>query len=171
MSWLGWPIITRHDASSISIGPNSVFCSRSTQTVLAVNHAVTIRTLRAHASIIIGHGSKMSGTTICAATQIRIGSRCMIGANVIIADTDFHSLDPTIRASADDARRAATKPITIGDDVFIGGGSYILKGVKIGNRAIVGAGSVVTHDIPDDAIAAGNPAVVISQRTRIPRAS
>lgn len=163
VSWLGWPIITRHGGSSISIGSDCVFCSRSTQTALAVNHPVTIRTLREGAIIAIGQGSKMSGTTICAASRVVIGRRCMIGANVTIADTDFHSLDPVVRSSAQDALGAKATPVEIGDDVFIGGGSYILKGVRVGHRAVIGAGSVVTRSIPDDVIVAGNPATTIAR--------
>jgi acetyltransferase-like isoleucine patch superfamily enzyme len=100
----------------------------------------------------------MSGTTICAAVRVVIGDRCKIGANVTIVDTDFHSLDPSIRSSSEDARSAKAKPVEIGNDVFIGGGCYILKGVKIGDRAVIGAASVVTHDVPPDMIVAGNPA-------------
>ena len=82
----------------------------------------------------------------------------VLGADVTIADTDFHSLDPIIRSSQDDAIFASHKPVEIGDDVFIGGGSYILKGVHIGNGAIIGAGSGVVRDVPDMIIVAGNPA-------------
>ena len=100
----------------------------------------------------------MSGTTICAAERVVVGDRCVIGANVTIVDTDFHSLDPTIRSSPDDARMAKVKPVIIGNDVFIGGGSYILKGVTVGDGAVIGAASVVTRDVTAGAIVAGNPA-------------
>jgi maltose O-acetyltransferase len=53
------------------------------------------------------------------------------------------------------------KPVTIGDDCWIGGGTIICPGVTIGNRCVIGAGSVVTKDIPDDSLAVGNPAKVI----------
>ena len=55
----------------------------------------------------------------------------------------------------------AGRPVTIGEDVWVGGGAIILPGVTIGARTVIGAGSVVTRDIPDDVIAAGNPCRVI----------
>jgi len=74
-------------------------------------------------------------------------------------DHDFHSLDYLERRSLSDVKNAASKPIVIGDDVFIGANSIILKGVKIGDRSIVGAGSVVANkEIPPDSLVMGNPA-------------
>ena len=58
-------------------------------------------------------------------------------------------------------RLGIAKPITIGDNVWVGGNSTIVMGVTIGNNVIIGAGSVVTHDIPDNAVAVGNPAKII----------
>lgn len=159
--WLGVPIITVSPDSSIEIGEHCLFCSRSSQTALGVNHPVVLRTLRSRATIRIGSGVRMSGTTICAARSVIIGDRCVIGANATIVDTDFHSIDPLDRASQVDADLASCREVLIGDDVFIGGGSYILKGVRIGNGAVIGAGSVVTKDVPPLAIVAGNPARVV----------
>lgn len=163
IAWLGKPIITTIKGSSLSIGDQSVICSRSTQTALGVNHPVVIRTLTPDAVITIGSKVRMSGTTICAATKIIIGDRCVIGANAMIVDTDFHSLDPSVRSSPDDARYAISKPVVIGNDVFIGGNSTILKGVSIGIGAIIGSNCVVTKDVPAGMIAAGNPAKLIGQ--------
>jgi len=106
----------------------------------------------------IGAGARMSGTTICAALRVVIGARCVIGANATIVDSDFHALDAAIRSSPLDANSARVAPVEIGDDVFIGGGSYILKGVTIGAEAVIGAASVVTKDVPRRTIVAGNPA-------------
>ncbi|MFH0755879.1 MAG: acyltransferase [Bacteroidota bacterium] len=156
--WMGKPIISKTPGSSIKIGPMCAFCSRSGQTALGVQHPVIIRTLKAGAGIEIGANVRMSGTTICASDHIRIGERCVIGANVTIADTDFHSLNSQIRSSPDDFNDAHSKPVVIEDDVFIGGGAYILKGVKIGQGAIIGAGSVVSKDVEKNAVVAGNPA-------------
>jgi acetyltransferase-like isoleucine patch superfamily enzyme len=74
-------------------------------------------------------------------------------------DTDFHPLDPERRRN--DPLDGATRPVVIEDDVFIGMNSLILKGVRLGKGCVIGAGSVVTHDVPAGAVAAGNPARII----------
>ncbi len=163
IKWLGKPIITFSQGSSMIIGEKCVICSRSAQTALGVNHPVILRTLSPDAILAIGEETRMSGTTICAVEQVVVGNRNVIGANVIISDTDFHSLDPLIRNSKDDIYYAAHKPVKIGDDVFIGGNSIILKGVSIGDGAVIGAGSVVTKSVAAKTIVAGNPAKVVAQ--------
>jgi maltose O-acetyltransferase len=85
-----------------------------------------------------------------------IGSRTMFGPNVQIY-TATHPLNHIERASG----KEYAKPITIGDDVWIGGSAVICPGVTIGDRSIIGAGSVVTKNIPADVFAAGNPCRVI----------
>jgi len=170
--WLGIPILVISPESTIEIGDGCLMCSRSSQTALGVNHSIILRTLRPGAKLIIGNGVRMSGTIICAAKYIRVGDRCVFGANVTIVDTDFHSLDPVIRSSADDANLSSHNSIEIGDDVFIGSGSTLLKGVHIGKGAIVGAASVVTKSIPEYSIFAGNPARLIgkvSENESLPR--
>ncbi len=89
-------------------------------------------------------------------TKVTIGSRTMFGPNVQIY-TATHPVNAAERASGAEYAR----PITIGEDVWVGGSAVICPGVTIGNRSIIGAGSVVTSDIPDDVIAAGNPCRVI----------
>jgi maltose O-acetyltransferase len=91
---------------------------------------------------------------------VKIGSYTMFGPNVQIY-TATHPLDAAER------RRGLefAKPITIGDDVWVGGSAVICPGVTIGSRAIIGAGSVVTRDIPADVFAAGNPCRVIRSIT------
>lgn len=88
--------------------------------------------------------------------QVTIGSRTMFGPNVQVY-TATHPLDPVERSSG----REFAKPVTIGEDVWIGGSAVICPGVTIGDRAVIGAGSVVTKDIPPDVFAAGNPCRVI----------
>jgi len=101
----------------------------------------------------------LTGSVIVAEDHVSVGNRVLIGANVTITDTDFHPLDPQERQEDINAGRSA--PITIGDDVFIGMNSLILKGVAIGDGSVVGAGSVITQDVPAHTIVAGNPASVI----------
>lgn len=89
-------------------------------------------------------------------TQVTIGNHTLFGPAVQIY-TATHPLDAAERR----AGLESAKPITIGDDVWVGGGAVICPGVTIGDRAIIGAGSVVTKDIPAGVIAAGNPCRVI----------
>jgi len=86
---------------------------------------------------------------------IRIGRNTLIGPKVQLL-TPHHPLDPDLRATG----REAGKPITIGDNCWLGGGVIVCPGVRIGNGAIIGAGSVVTRDIPANSVAVGNPARV-----------
>jgi maltose O-acetyltransferase len=88
--------------------------------------------------------------------KVTIGSRTMFGPNVQIY-TATHPMDHKVRASG----LENAKPIFIGDDVWVGGSAVICPGVTIGDRTVIGAGSVVTKDIPADVFAAGNPCRVI----------
>ena len=90
--------------------------------------------------------------------QVSIGSRTMFGPNVLVY-TATHPINYKERASGVEY----AKPISIGEDVWIGGGAIICPGVNIGNRSVIGAGSVVTKDIPADVFAAGNPCKIIRQ--------
>lgn len=109
-------------------------------------------------NLIIGENVGLSSTAIICEHSITIGNNVTIGGNTVIYDTDFHSLDPMIRESNQDSKYAKKKPVIIGDNVFIGAHTTILKGVTINNNAIIGACSVITKDIPSNEIWAGNPA-------------
>ena len=80
----------------------------------------------------------------------------MLGPKVALYAVN-HPIDPVVRASGYDF----PKPITIGNNVWIGGSTVVCPGVTIGDNTVIGAGSVVTHDIPDMVVAAGNPCRVI----------
>jgi maltose O-acetyltransferase len=92
--------------------------------------------------------------------QVVIGSRTLFGPNVQIY-TATHPIDHKVRASG----LEFAKPISIGEDVWVGGSAVICPGVNIGDRSVIGAGSVVTRDIPADVFAAGNPCKVIRHLT------
>ena len=102
-------------------------------------------------------------TTLATTDSIHIGEHCLISSGVNISDYDGHPTDPVRRRAGDPTPPENIRPIRIGDDVWIGANVKILKGVRIGNRAIVGAAAVVTRDVPADAIVAGNPARVVKQ--------
>ena len=97
-----------------------------------------------------------SGVRIGAASQITLGRNCMLASNVYITDSDWH--DAYNRISAGKSR-----PVIIKDNVWIGDGAIVCKGVTIGENAIIGAGAVVTSDIPPSSVAAGNPARVVKR--------
>lgn len=94
--------------------------------------------------------------TILDEAPVTFGDDCFIGPNVSIY-TACHSTDPIERNS----RREWARPVSIGNNVWIGGSVVILPGVTIGDNVTIGAGSVVVHDIPSDSIAVGNPCRVV----------
>ncbi|MDP1789723.1 MAG: DapH/DapD/GlmU-related protein [Methylibium sp.] len=120
-----------------------------------------LRTVRSGARIRIGAETGISGGSICAAVSVEIGSRCLLGADVLIVDTDFHAIEPIGRRTNTDWSRIGCAPVHIGDDVFIGARAIILKGVSVGAGAVIGAGSVVTRSVPEGVIVAGNPAIAV----------
>lgn len=93
---------------------------------------------------------------------IHIGKHCLIGPKVQIYSVN-HPLDPKQRRHGE---MGIGKPVTLGEDLWIGGGSIICPGVTLGNNVIVGAGSVVTKSFGDDVVIAGNPARVIRENKR-----
>ncbi|WP_455281684.1 DapH/DapD/GlmU-related protein [Cupriavidus necator] len=102
----------------------------------------------------------MSGVTVCAVGSVSIGENCLIGANVIIFDTDFHPVEPLERRSKP-IESARNKPVVIENNVFIGANSIVGKGVSIGDNSVVGAGSVVMTSVPANCVVAGNPAKIV----------
>lgn len=109
------------------------------------------------ANIEIGRHSYINfNVTMLDVGPILIGDNVMIAPNVQIY-TATHDEDPLLRRDWS----VYGKPVVIGDDVWIGGGAIICPGVSIGARSIIGAGAVVTRDIPADSVAVGNPARVV----------
>lgn len=107
----------------------------------------------------IGNNVGISGSTINATLSVTIDDNVLIGSGCIITDTDSHPLDYKARVH-NDMKQTKSAPIHICEGAFIGARAIILKGVTIGRHAIVGAGSVVTKDVPDYCIANGNPATI-----------
>jgi acetyltransferase-like isoleucine patch superfamily enzyme len=158
---LGRPIVQVHTGSRVSVGADCLLISRAEWTALGVSRPIVIRTLTAGASITIGDRCGLSGATICAASAVTIGDRVLLGADVLITDTDFHPVDATPRTNSPLPDSTPADHVHIADDAFIGARSLILRGVSIGEGSVIGAGSVVTRDIPPWVVAAGVPARVI----------
>lgn len=107
------------------------------------------------ANLYIGENTDIGNRSeIHVADRIEIGKDCAISWDVCIMDTDYHKFNDNIYKS---------KPVKIGNKVWIGCRSTILKGVTIGNGAVIAAGSVVTKDVPANACVGGNPAKIIKE--------
>lgn len=146
----------------LKIGNNFTLLSRRRSNFVGINNRATFE-IYEKGSIEIGDFCGFTSTVLSCRSKIKIGNYVKIGANVRIFDHDYHSLNyKNRRDSKTDSSNIATSPIIIDDDVFIGTNSIILKGVHIGARCIIGAGSVVSlKNIPPDSILAGNPARII----------
>ncbi len=155
----GVPILQKHRHSRMQLGSYLQLRSSVRSNPLGANRPVVLSTRRAGAVLMIGDRFGMTGGTICASERISIGHSVTVGANTIIVDTDFHPLHSERRRLQ--AYPAKSAPVMIEDDVFIGLQCLILKGVTLGRGCVVGAGSVVTRDVPAGAVVAGNPAQVI----------
>ncbi|MBN2284749.1 MAG: acyltransferase [Deltaproteobacteria bacterium] len=97
------------------------------------------------------------GVRISCAKEVTIGNDCMMASDVYITDSDWHSVYDRVEPLS------TARPIRIGNNVWIGDGAIICKGVTIGDNSIVGTRAVVNKDVPPNTIAAGNPAVVVSR--------
>ena len=107
--------------------------------------------------ISVGRGTFInSNLTALDVAPITIGEDCQIGPNVQLL-TPTHPLEPQPRRD----KLEAAQPITIGDNVWIGGGAIILPGITVGENSVIGAGAVVTRDVPPNVVAVGNPARVV----------
>lgn len=163
----GMPIIQRHRGSEIELGDRLHLRSWRTTNPLAPNHAIVLATRSTNAIIRVGNDCGLTGVTLVATERIEIGDRVLLGANTTIVDTDFHPLDPQERQR--DINNGKHRPVVIEDDVFVGMNTVILKGVRIGRGSVVGAGSVISRDVPPGVIVAGNPAQIVSSSVSISR--
>ena len=174
--------LSKHPDSRMSIGRNFTLSSGEFFNPLCRNIRAGIF-LEKSSVIEIGDNSGFSSPCIRAGAgeRITIGNNVMIGGDCILMGTDAHSLDYLVRRAEEKSGRDSlmskifrhsgvkskdlstvkTAPIVIEDDVLIGTRCIILKGVTIGARSVIGAGSIVTKSIPPDSIAAGNPCKVI----------
>lgn len=154
-------IITLYNKGILSLGKGVRINSGKYKNVIGGDTRTSIY-VKKGSVLTIGDKLSMSNSAIVCTEQITIGNHVMIGGSCKIWDTDFHPIDPEMRRK-DPNKNYKSRPIVIKDNAFIGGCSIILKGVTIGQNAVIGAGSVVSKDVPDNEIWGGNPARFIKK--------
>ncbi len=153
----------------ITIGDNFVFTAGEAINPICRNIRGCFATTTKESKITIGNNVGISSACIWAQKSITIGNNVNIGGDCIIMDSDAHPHDYMKRRGEFAVEVGLEKyletipcaPIVIEDDVWIGSRCQVLKGVHIGARSIIAAGSIVTKDVPADCIAAGVPAKVV----------
>lgn len=150
----GVPYFEIDNGGNIKIGNYNQFRSLEASNRMGLNHRCMISATpyNEECTLEVGDNCGFSGTTIRCSLLIKIGNNVRCGANTIIMDGDDHY---------DDIRTSAPKPIQICDNVFLGAGVVVKKGVTIGRNSVIGINSIVTHNIPENVIAAGIPCKVI----------
>lgn len=146
---------------SYQIGNNVRINSKETANPIGGGRTV-FQTFGAESSISIGNNVGLSHAILCARESIVIEDNVMIGGGVKIYDNDFHSVEYENRMERPDTHIRKGR-VLIKEGAFIGAHSIILKNVVIGRHSVVGAGSVVTRDVPDGEVWAGNPAVFLKK--------
>lgn len=169
--------ITSDGMVNIGIRGGMVGMSRKNQIVLGKHVGIDgWLTVGKEGQIVIGDYSSIGARSVIQASKkIEVGSYTLISPDVWIQDSNNHSIYAKDRMqdilgsdSGIDCTNTVIKPIKIGNHVWIGRRSMILKGVTINDRSIVAAGSIVTHNVPPDSIVAGNPAKVVKQINQKP---
>lgn len=162
---IGRPYFSFASSSYVEIGKHFICRSGAGQAI--DNSSCSKIIVSPNARLIIGDYSGISNTTIHCDSEITIGNSVNIGAGCMIFDTDFHSTKWEDRYERKcDIKNRKIKPVHIGDCVFVGARSIICKGVNIGARSMVAAGSVVVKDIPSDELWGGNPASFIKKLSK-----
>lgn len=146
--------LRRYPGSTISIGSRCQFLSAFHSNQIGIYSRCSIIALQPGACVEIGDDCGFSGAVILCTKHIRIGNNVRCGANTLIIDTDMHTDDP---------RAGKNKDVVIEDNVWLGYGVKVLKGVHIGKGSMIGAMSIVTKDVPAGVVAAGNPCKIIRE--------
>ena len=145
-------LTTKHDTTVLRVRPGAVLRPLGT-----VSLQRGVRVVVDGGTLTIGHGTNVNGlgTRILVAEEVVIGAGCTFSWDVQILDNDFHAI------TSGGVTHPSTAPVRIGDRVWVGTRAVILKGVTIGDGAVVAAGAVVTRDVPPGAVVAGVPARVV----------
>jgi acetyltransferase-like isoleucine patch superfamily enzyme len=157
--FLGRPLISVSKGARIVLGDGVRIASSVRANPLACFQPSALRAMAAGARLILGRNVGISATVLCAGASIEVGEGTIMGAGAMVLDHDFHR--PVGQWEWADEHQANARPVNIGRGVFVGARAIILKGVTIGDRAVIGAGAVVTHDVPAAHLAVGNPARVV----------
>lgn len=152
ISFIGVAKFRNKPGGKIIVGDNCSFLSKPKSNMIGINRPCIITTQTPDARIIIGNKCGFSGTVIGAFIAIELRDNVRCGANTLITDSDWHPEDP---------RSSNPKPVLVENNVWLGEGVKVLKGVTIGENSVIGAGSVVVKSVPANVIAAGNPCKVI----------
>lgn len=143
----GNTLFYKSPGSVISMGNNVTFNSNERFNFRGINHRCILNTAPT-GKIIIGDNCGFSGVSIVSSCSVTLGDEVKCGTNVIIGDRNDHEKEYP---------QFVPEPVVIGNHVWIGMNSVVMKGVTIGDNVIIGANSVVTKDIPSNVIAVGSP--------------
>jgi acetyltransferase-like isoleucine patch superfamily enzyme len=136
----------------VTVGDWSCFASES-------NRPNKITTGSNEVRVMIADRCYLNGVELTSRAEIEIGAGCMIG-EALVMDTDFHSVEIDRRGSDASVKNRAVR---IAENVWIGTGAMILKGVSIGKNSVIGAGAVVRQPVPENVVVIGNPAQVVKR--------
>ncbi|WP_276038094.1 acyltransferase [Desulfovibrio mangrovi] len=154
----GYPQIRLANTASLRVGDKCIF--RSTSFVNSIGCRRCFINVAEGATLTFGREVGVSGIQIGCASNISIGDGTIVGSNVIITDCDWHSVSPSDRRANRFNTIKNSQPVVIRENVWVGMNAVILKGVSIGENSVIGAGAVVTKDVPPNSIAYGNPLTV-----------
>lgn len=150
----GFGLSSEHDTSVVRVREGASFVCEG---IVSLQRGV--RVVVDGGRLSIGHGTNVNGvgTKLLCAQEITIGAFCTFSWDVQVLDNDFHAL------TVDGVEKPSVAPVRIGDRVWVGTRAVVLKGVTIGDGAVVAAGAVVTRDVPAGAVVAGLPAKVVGR--------
>lgn len=151
VKFFGSCYIQKSRSAILKIGANSSFRSHPISNLIGVNRPC-ILSVGSNAKLVIGKNCGFSGTVIGCFEQITLENNVRCGSNTLITDSDWH---------LDDLRSGNPSSIYLERNVWLGVNVTVMKGVRIGENTVIGAGSIVTKNIPPNVIAAGNPCKVL----------